>query len=64
MKNNFDFEVGLEELNKGILKEVEKEVELCVSVVKDKGKGVVICFLDEISFREINLLIERNFIVC
>ncbi|GAB2277033.1 hypothetical protein Dimus_011741 [Dionaea muscipula] len=67
--NNINLEIRAEvasvpEPSSGVAEDDPKELELQVHALKDKGKGVVVCSPEDVSFREADTLIERNFIGC
>ncbi|GAB4835233.1 hypothetical protein Ancab_000142 [Ancistrocladus abbreviatus] len=64
-----DLEVQVEDVDmpkssKAMVEEDQKEPELCMHSIKDKGKGLAVCSSDEVMYSENGTLIERNFIAC
>ncbi|KAL9261314.1 OBERON 4-like protein [Drosera capensis] len=56
--------VNMPEPSRAVLENDQKELELPVNVLKDKGKGFVVCSPEDISFRGIDTMIQAEFIPC
>ncbi|KAL9261667.1 OBERON 4-like protein [Drosera capensis] len=54
--------VNMPESSRVVLENDQKELELPVNILKDKGKGVVVCSPEDTSFRGIDAMIQAEFI--